>query len=226
MRNPPIAPGEYYHVFNRSNGGSAIFRDTRDYAKFLFLILHLQSPYQFRNMGRLVNSFIREGSFGVSDNEIKNIAEHRLIELVCFILMPNHFHLLIREIKTGGTASYLQRFQNSYTKYFNTRYETRGHLFSGPYRAVHISSNEQLLHLSAYIHKNISAVAKWRGRETSYPYSSYSDYINHNRWSDLLSQKIIADQFRDSKDYRRFVEESSFKKLQELFSKNKIPDED
>ena len=78
----------------------------------------------------------------------------RYVELVSFAFIPNHFHLIVHEKKENGISQYMQRILNAYTKYFNAKYKKTGHLFQGPFKAVHTESNEQLLHLSAYIHRN------------------------------------------------------------------------
>lgn len=125
--------------------------------------------------------------------------------------MPNHFHLLIRQKADAGIAKYLQRVLNSYTKYFNTKYQRNGHLFQGPYKVVHIANNDQLLYTSAYVHRNPVEIKNWQNRENQYPWSSYRDYLNTNQWGVLLDQKIIKEQFADGKDYEQWVKSSGAK---------------
>src|SRR3989344_9566821 len=88
-------------------------------------------------------------------------------------MMPNHFHLIVRGLEIGGIARYMQRVLCAYTKYFNTKYEKTGHLSQGPYKAVHIEDDRQLLYLSSYIHKNPKELNGWKNREQFYPWSSY-----------------------------------------------------
>ena len=206
MRNIKISPGEYYHIYNRGVNKQIIFRDLADYKRFLFLILYFQSPEKIEQINRYAKDFL-DVQHSVLDKISKDIKVKRLVELNLFCLMNNHFHLIVREVKEGGIARYMQRVLNSYTKYFNTKYSKSGHLFQGPYQAVHIEDDRQLLHLSAYIHKNPD---NWG----SYEWSTYEDYIKENRWGNLLESKIIVEQFKDKKSYQKFVETSLAKELE------------
>ena len=125
--------------------------------------------------------------------------------------MPNHFHLIVYELKEGGIAQYMQRVLCAYTKYFNAKYKKTGHLFQGPYKAVNVERNDQLLYLSTYIHRNPRELLKWKNKEQLYPWSSYQDFIKENRWEELLKQDIILKQFPNKEDYDEFVKSSPAK---------------
>jgi putative transposase len=101
----------------------------------------------------------------------------KIIEVVAYCLMPNHFHLLLRQKQEKGIATYVGNFINAYTKYFNTKYERKGNLFQGVFKAVHIKTDEQLLHLTRYIHLNPVASSMITPEAlTTFPWSSYSAY--------------------------------------------------
>jgi len=206
-----IIPNEYYHILNRGNNKQPIFKDERDWVRFLFLILYLQSPVNLRNISRQVHYFIKNEKFRVSDNTLKEIVNNRSVELVVFILMPNHFHLILKELVKGGISKYMQRILNSHTKYFNNKNEISGHLFQGSFKAIHIEDDAQLIYLSAYIHNNVKELGNWSRKEELFPYSSFQDYIKENRWGELLKRNIILDQFLDKEKYRLFVKESGAK---------------
>ena len=212
MRKVKITPGEYYHIYNRSVGKQPIFLDARDWARFLFLIIHLQSPVVFYNIGRYVTTYVKYSVFNIGEEEMKKLLKTRYVELISFICMPNHFHLIVREKEGGGIARYLQRVQEAYSKYFNVKYKKSGHLFQGPYQAVHIKDNRQLLHLSAYLHRNSRRLDQWKGREHLYLWSSYQDYLR-NRWGDLLRPQVILEQFKNSREYKRFIQSSRVKEF-------------
>src|SRR3989338_1615456 len=76
---------------------------------------------------------------------------HREVDLVAFCLMPNHFHLLLFQKSLEGMTKLLVRLCSSYSTYFNQKYEKKGSPFQGIYRAVAVTTEEQLLHLSRYI---------------------------------------------------------------------------
>jgi len=128
--------------------------------------------------------------------------------------MPNHFHLIVHELNEGGISNYMKRILGGYTKYFNTKNESSGHVFQGPFKVVHIEDDAQILYLSAYIHNNIKELGSWSRKEELFPYSSSQDYIKENRWGELLKRNIILDQFSDKEKYRLFVKESGAKDVQ------------
>ena len=213
MRKTIIAPGEYYHLCNRAVNKQVIFYDSNDYFRFLFLTLYFQSEMKFQQINRLVKEFVQHRVLDSID--VDKIVDKRAVELVAFCIMPNHFHLLIKEVEEEGIASYMQRVLNAYAKYYNTKYEKSGHVFQGPYRAVHIEDDRQLLHVSAYIHRNPREIAKWFKKEEQYPWSSYQDFIRENRWGNLLLSDIVLGQFKDKLEYHKFVKTSPAKLLEE-----------
>jgi putative transposase len=144
--------------------------------------------------------------------------------LINFTLMPNHFHLIIRELKEGGISQYMQRVLNAYTKYYNTKYKISGHLFQGPFQIVYIKNDNQLLYLSAYIHRNPGEIKEWTGKEHIFPYSSYQDCINKNRWGELLKTDIITEQFSTGEKYKSFVETSGAKDSPRIINKELLFD--
>lgn len=210
MRIIKFIPNEYYHIYNRGNNKQTIFLENRDWARFLFLILYLQSPVNFPQIGRFISNYFKYQDFKIrrEQNKIKEIIKNRYVELIAFALMPNHFHIAVKENQEKGLSRYMQKIQNAYTKYFNVKYEKFGHLFQGPFRAVHIKSNEQLLYLSTYIHRNPKEMSQWANREHLYPWSSYQDYISKNRWEEILKTDLIINQFNNSKEYKNFVDTS------------------
>jgi len=211
MRYENFAENEHYHVFGRGVSKEKIFIDDRDKARFVFLITHFQSPIRVYNVSWYTESFIKNGSFSTKENKADEILKKRSVELISFVLMPNHFHILVRNLDDGVLSAYMHRILTAYGKYFNAKYHKKGHVFEGPFRAVHIKNNAQLLHLSAYIHKNPKEMRGWENTYDKYPYSSYQDYIGLNRWGDLLSTEIVLKQFKNQAKYRDFVTESTAK---------------
>ncbi|MFQ5540789.1 MAG: transposase [Candidatus Paceibacteria bacterium] len=217
MRHTPLVTGEYYHVYNRGAFKQTLFRKRADYLRFLFPLLYFQSPILFTNLSRTTKDFTFEEGFFVSPEETNDILLNRYVELTAFCLMPNHYHLLVKQTEDGGIEKYMQRIGTSYTKYFNTRYETSGRIFQGYFQAKHVSDNHQLLYLSAYIHRNPRELSQWKDREFEYPWSSLQDFTEANRWGGLLLSDIIADQFENTpnSNYRDFVETSTAKIIEE-----------
>ena len=217
IRKFKFTPNSYYHICNRSNDQKPIFSEGKDYARFLFFILYYQAPIPFYNLGRQTSYFLKHSAFTITPEITEKIITQRKVVLNSFAIMPNHFHLLIQEKVEMGVSQYTQRVQTGYAKYYNAKYKKQGHLFQGSFRAVPVKTDEQLLYLSAYIHRNPRDLNEWKNKESKYPWSSYQDYI-HNRWGELLKPEVILQQFSNSKSYRNFVETSTAKLKEGEFS--------
>lgn len=159
--------GGVYHVFNRGVDHRATFEDDRDRERFTILLEHHRVPkaIAYSHLRRIRDRF-------VPDQERRTSP---LVAIMGFCLMPNHFHLLLRQEAENGIGKYAQRFLNSYTRYYNTRHRRKGPLFEGPFRAVRIETDAQLLHVSRYIHLN-PVVANLAEDTFSYPWSSAAAY--------------------------------------------------
>lgn len=208
MRKEKIAIGKYYHILNRGNSKQDIFFDDRDRTRFLFSILFFQFNFPIYNISRQVSQFIKRRKF---EESVLKKGKNRLTELVAFAFMPNHFHFILHEIEENGISKYMQRIQIAHTKYINTRYKKSGHLFQGAFKSVPIKNDDQLLYLSAYIHRNPRELLKWKNHEKKFFWSSYQDFCDNNRWDNLLKHQIITKQFSSSAKYEKFVKESSAK---------------
>lgn len=127
------------------------------------------------------------------------------------------FHLLLQQVMDGGIITFLSRFSNSYTKYQNTKTNRVGPLLSGVFKSVHIEDDEQLVHLSRYIHLNpvVSYVIK-EEELLSYPWSSLPDYLKED--SSLVDLKPVLNLFKSAEDYKEFVVDQIDygKKLEEI----------
>ncbi|OGF86680.1 hypothetical protein A3B19_00335 [Candidatus Giovannonibacteria bacterium RIFCSPLOWO2_01_FULL_46_32] len=212
MPRAKLGEGEYYHIFNRGVDKRHIFSNDADRWRFLTLLCVLQGEDSFPQIGRIV-PFVKSSSF---DNDIFNgVIKTKYVDLISFCLMPNHFHLKMRELKESGVSKFMQRLLGAYTKYFNIRYGRTGHLFGSRFRAVHIDSNEYLNYLSAYIHLNPRELKEWSGKEIKYPWSSFQDFAFKNRWGAFLNTPIILDQFATGAEYKKFVEDTPIKELRE-----------
>jgi putative transposase len=131
-------------------------------------------------------------------------SQKTIVKIICYALMPNHVHLLLKQTSDGGITTFMSKTTNSYTKYVNTKQERVGDLFQGVFKAVRVETNEQLLHVSRYIHLNpvVSYIIK-DDELFTYPWSSLHDYIEDT--SSFVSHHIVTDQFKTRKEYKQFV---------------------
>ena len=119
--------------------------------------------------------------------------------------MPNHFHLLLRQICEGGISKYLSNVENAYSQYFNLKYKRKGTLYRGTFKAVFIESEPQLIHVSRYIHINpaVSSLVDINQLE-QYPWSSLPDYLGNSE-SDFVNPEQVLNYFSSREEYRNFI---------------------
>lgn len=211
MRKTVFAEREYYHLYARGNNKQELFQNAPEFARLLFLLLHGQARIPIYNTKRFIDNFVSTRSFGFTKKLEKQIIDNREVELAGFALMPNHFHAIVGEVEEGGISRYMHRVLTGYAMYYNARRDRSGHVFQGPFGATHITTNEQLLYTSAYVHLNPIELPKYRRSVVNFPWSSYQDYVVENRWGDLLFSGVILEQFENVREYKRSVEHSGAK---------------
>ncbi len=203
MRTCSFIVGEFYHIYVHSIADYRIFPNEKDYQRFLTLIFSANSANSIPRLDRSVDLNL---VWDIIAGKI-NLGKP-LVDIICFCLMPTHFHLLIKENLDGNISKYLHKILVSHAKYINLKYERRGHLFESNFHSRHINDNNYLLKVSSYIHKNPKDLKHWKNRENFYPWSSYQDYFSKNRWQHLLKKEIIENQFKNPQEYKNFVEEN------------------
>ena len=177
-RKVVFANGEYYHIFNRGVEKRPTFTTKYEFLRAVDSI----NFYRFGNLPIRYSKYLSLDKNKKAEF-LKNLNDKELqVEIVAYCLMGNHFHLLLKQLKENGIVKFMAKFTNSYTKYFNTKHERVGPLFQGVFKAVHIESDEQLLHLSRYVHLNPVTNFKIKADELgSYQWSSYPQYLGYNK---------------------------------------------
>lgn len=203
VRSIPLVNNEVYHIFNRGLNSIPIFSQKRDYQRFLDSLLFYQNrhpPVKFSHLKLL--------SPAKRDTLWKSLRKKRdwWVEIIAYCLMPNHFHFFLKQVKSNGITNFIFFLNNSYSHYFNTKYQRKGSLFEGRFKAVRVETNEQLLHLSRYIHLNpySSFLISNLKRLTSYPYSSLPEYLGENQIN-ICQKEIVLNQFSGVNKYQEFV---------------------
>lgn len=130
----------------------------------------------------------------------------KLVEFVAYCLNPNHYHFILRQARDGGISEFMKRLGGGYTWYFNNKNKRSGALFQGLFKAVHIDTNEYLLHLSVYVNLNFRA-HQLGGETAKLVKSSWQEYIGEPV-KEFCTKSIILDQFKNKKEYKQFSEDS------------------
>lgn len=195
--------GQSYHVFNRGINKQPIFLNIREYKRAQQVLRF----YSFKSPRIKFSKLL----FLSQENQIKFWGDlqkdnNKLVEIICYCFMPNHFHFLLKQEIDNGISRFMSNFQNSYTRYFNTKHEGIGPLLQGQFKAVRVEDENQLLHLSRYIHLNpySSFVVKEIKDLINYPWSSFPEYLGKAE-VDICSKDIILSNFKSIEAYRKFV---------------------
>ena len=213
-RITPLVSGEVYHIFNRGMNRQPTFTNKREYKRAETTI----SFYRFLKPPMSLSKFLKLEQ--IKQNESLDLLQqtNKLVEIFCYCLMPNHFHLLLKQLEDKGISRFLSNLQNSYTKYFNTKHERDGSLFLDQFKAVRVETDEQLVHLSRYIHLNphTGYVIKSLEDLEEYPWSSFPNYLEES--GEFVNVKFILDFFKSCKEYKKFVfDQSDYqRKLKEI----------
>jgi len=189
----PLSTGEIYHLFNRGNNRQDIFYQTKDYKRFINTFCY----YRFSDP---------KPSFSdLSKKKLNNFyptLKNKYVEILCYTLMPNHFHFLIKQLRENGISIFMSQVCNSYTKYINTRYKRSGSLLQGTFKSVRITTDEQLIHTSRYIHLN-PIVSSLAIKDDYYPWSSYPEYIHSG--PQICSTSEVLNFFPSTQKYQEFT---------------------
>jgi putative transposase len=173
-RSHALVTGQYYHIFNRGVAKQPTFVTKRDYNQ----VILSKDYYQYVNPPIRLSRYKPLSETEKSNVRLKMEFGRKLVEIVCFVLMPNHFHFLLKQLEDDGISKYISLFSNSYTRYFNTANNRVGPVFQGAFKSVSIESEEQLLHLTRYIHLNPYVASMISKDELQhYPWSSFPKYL-------------------------------------------------
>jgi len=247
MRIEPFTIGNYVHVYNRGNRKAEIVQSEQDEWRFMQALRFFNDSNSSQNILR--NIF---GVLPISDtNKLKRAPESvfelgwpknwpekdPLVKILCYCLLPNHFHLLLKEIRKGGISKFMQKLGIGFTNYFNLKYGEVGRLFQGPYKGRTITDDLYLQYLSVYIQvinvlelfprglekalQNISEALKFVEK---YPFSSYQDFIGLRK-SLIIDKDILGEVFPTPEDYKGFVYDAIRGKKYEVLGDLKLEKE-
>ena len=198
--------GGIYHIYNRGVEKRTIFVDSEGYRVFrYYLASYLRPPNPAADQSqRLPRGLVLAG---------RDYDLYARVVLLAYCLMPNHFHLLVKQTDEDAMAELVRRLSNAYVGYFNKKHRRVGSLFQGTYRAVLVDKTEQLLHLTRYIHRNPAGILHQSGLTSldRYLHSSYPDYLGI-RMTPWVNPAEVLEHFGPARfgpweTYRDFVEE-------------------
>ncbi|MBI2475892.1 MAG: transposase [Candidatus Taylorbacteria bacterium] len=209
-RNLNFSENEYYHLYDRAVEKRKIFLDSGDHKRFTTLLYTANSsiPIHLSNYQ------------GVSLLEIPRGGK-TIVDIGAWCIMPNHFHLLVKEKQGNGLSLFMRKLLTGYSMYFNAKYKRKGTLFNRPFRAKHLNTDEYLKYQYAYIHLNPIGIVDvgWKEKKLkdksaakkflySYKYSSFQDYSGQRRDEGLIIEpSSFPDYFGSFSDFGDMLEE-------------------
>lgn len=199
-RKEKFVAGDLFHIFNKSISSFGIFKDRRNPDRFIRLL-------DYYNKSQPVRSY----SQAIEEEEIGNgplpnllfSKDEAVVKFISYNFMPDHYHLLLKILAEDRIAKFIGDVQNSFSRFFNIRFDRKGPLWQHRFKAVRVKTNNQLLHLTRYVHLNpvtdglVEDPADWE-------FSSHRYFIDEG-------QKILKDylpeiSINNELAYKRFVE--------------------
>ncbi|MDD4202881.1 MAG: transposase [Candidatus Omnitrophica bacterium] len=192
-----------YHVCNKSIEGYNIFRSDHEYQRFLMSLSYYKYGKQTNRFARylqLINEF--------KAPEINKT--NQLVNIYTYCIMPTHYHLLVEELVEKGIEKFVHMVETSYAVFFNTKYKRKGHLWQNKYKKIPLTSNNQFLHTTRYLHIN-PVKSRLIINPKDWKHSSYLYYISKEK--NPLLDDFTKYMSLSRSDYKEFVE----KYLDDLF---------
>ena len=205
-RKEKFTNDEIYHVILRGLDDSLIFKDINDYYRGIFSIYEFDNakPIEIRKR-RQARKKEKKKENGSPSSAIIDKRD-RFVDILCFCFMPNHIHLLAKQLKDEGITKFMRKVGTGYAKYFNSKYKRKGYVFQNRFRSVPIEDDNQLRIIFNYIHANPISLIEPGWKENGikklkeaakfsreYKWSSYKDYIGENNFPSVTERNFLSE---------------------------------
>ncbi len=199
--------GGIYHIYGRSWEGREVFKDDEDYKMFLRWMKKYLLPVK---MGAMTG-YKTERPYRLKRKLEMNLADE--IEVWAYCLMPDHFHLLVKQSGERGMSKLMRRVMTGFVMDYNRKYKRRGMLWDGTYRAAAVGE-EEAVEVTRQIHLNpvSRTVRRYGPVETvtgsapgEYLYSSYRSYTGEEKEDGVKTEKVL-ELAGGKQKYRELVE--------------------
>ncbi len=209
----------YYHIYNRGTEKRIIFNDNSDYVRFLHLLYVCNdTELKVKNTGRVLNNQQNKHEQGSALLVNGMMGKSPIVNIVCYCLMPNHFHLVLEQLVDNGISAFMHKLSTAYVMAFNKKHERTGRLFEGSFKTRFIKDDTYLLYLSKYIHLNPVSIIdpRWKERGVndwekinkyleSYRWSSYMDYVDIKNFPSIINKGFLRQYYFNGKQYKDFI---------------------
>jgi len=200
MRKIEFINNQIYHIYNRGVEKRDIFSDDKDHFRFI------HDLFEFNDENPAENLYYKKAALQSYEAQPRKVKPRKLlVEILVFCLMPNHYHLLLRQKGESGITKFMHKLGTGYTMYFNQKYERTGVLFQGRFKAILVNQEAHFIHLPYYIHLNPLDIIKDKWKEgkirdykkaiqflESYRWSSYLDYIGKKNFPSITQRDFLS----------------------------------
>ncbi len=205
QRKEKLAVGEIYHIFSKSIADFKIFNSNGNVLRMKYMLKYYQVvdiPCRFSKFMELKN--IQKQGFIEYFNFVSKEKE-KIVKIIAYCIMPTHIHLILKQLKENGISNFMGNILNSYSRYFNTKYKRKGPLWEGRFKNISVKTDEQLLHLTRYIHLN-PVTARLIDKPENWQASSYNEYLENSSINERICEydKILQ---IDRVSYKSFVKD-------------------
>lgn len=220
MKKPQFTEGPIYHIYNRGVEKRNVFLRDRDYLRFIHDLYEFNDADSVSNLWYYFNPKTSE----VEPHYIPKERKQRklLVEIFAFVLMPNHYHLILRQLRKNGIVDFMQKL-GGYTMYFNKVNRRVGPLFQGSFKAVLVEKTPQFIYLPLYVHANPLKI--YRGSTSldktmkfleAYRWSSFPDYIGKKNFPSVTSRQFLQECFGEAREQQEAMREFIKTKMEDL----------
>ena len=211
-----------YHIYNRGVRKNKIYNTSSDYKRWEKLLLwssNYNYPYsvylnqlrQFRDEGRGID---------VLNHRIENEYKYKtpLVNILAYVEMPNHFHLILEQNIDNGITTYMKKLQTAYSMYFNQKYDLSGSVFEGIYKSVPVISDPQLIQLLKYVLRNPIEASLVSPKDIlTYQWSSVKNYLDNTNYGIISDDRLPEELFNSVKLAKFLLDDNlDFSQLEEL----------
>lgn len=127
----------------------------------------------------------------------------KIVQIIAYCLMPTHIHLILKQLSPSGISIFMSNVLNSYTRYFNVKHKRKGPLWESKFQNVLVNKDEQLLHLTRYIHLNPTS-ASLANKPQGWEFSSYNEYLGSTNYPICQFDDLLNIQ---SAEYKKFAQD-------------------
>ncbi len=221
-RKQQFVNNEIYHITLRGIDGNLIFRDIDDYYRGIFSIYEFnnKNPVSIKERRKIITRLKKVARGRASGNflEVREDKRDRVVEILAFCFMPNHIHLLVKQLKDNGITIFMSKIGTGLGGYLNRKYNRKGYVFQNRFHSVHIEDDEQLKIIFAYIHTNPLSLIypEWKKIKIekseeaqrfleNYKWSSYLDYIGIGNFPSVTEREFILNLMGGEQGCKKFV---------------------